>query len=115
MKLIVALAVLLLASGPAIAQRQNNAIERLPGCREADAQSLNDAFEQGVCLGEIVALIEAGPIFQDPYRFCKPPGATAGQAKQVIVSYIETVPTRMRESFVLLAVEALARAWPCGK
>jgi Rap1a immunity proteins len=45
--------------------------------------------------------------------FCQPKGVTRGQARAVVIKYIEARPQRMHEDFGMLAVEALKAAWPC--
>jgi Rap1a immunity proteins len=119
MRLIAVLGVLLvLAPDYSAAQGSNNANERMPGCRDLihdGSRDQSDAASQGLCLGEVVALLELAPLLPEPFRSCKPPGATPGQAVRVIVQYIDNAPERSHLNFILLAAAALARAWPCDK
>jgi hypothetical protein len=40
---------------------------------------------------------------------------TIAPAIGVTVTYLEAKPERLNESFVLLALEAFAQAWPCKR
>lgn len=45
---------------------------------------------------------------------CPPQTAIMSQTVKVVVQYLDVRPARLHESFVLLALEALIAAWPCG-
>jgi hypothetical protein len=51
----------------------------------------------------------------DDYRmlFCPPPGVTLGQAKAVIVKYLDDNPKQLHLPIVPLALNALSNQWPC--
>jgi hypothetical protein len=76
-------------------------------CRVAVAQT-----DQGICTGIIDTIGLMGVAF---HRVCLPNGVTTRQAVAVVVQYIDKRPARMHEAFKILAIEALAAAWPCKK
>lgn len=71
----------------------------MPGCRALVAGRDEVAFRQGVCLVTVVTLTE--------YVGCAPPQATGGQVVRVVATYIDGLPARLHEDFVVLAREAL--------
>lgn len=94
------------ASGQSVDTSSANWV--MPGCLGTS----ND-FRQGVCSGEVEALVVIGQLLPIGQRFCTPTGSTRGQAVRVVVAYIQQNPARTHEPFATLAVEALRRAWPC--
>jgi hypothetical protein len=84
----------------------------MEGCRGLIKESPGD-FRQGVCSGEVGALVAVGQGLPGNNRFCFPAGSTRGQAVRIVVAYIDQNPARLHELFATLAIEALHRAWPC--
>jgi hypothetical protein len=88
----------------------------LAACKEKPDSS---ATERGNCWGKIETLYMLAFFGnRDRYlgtasRFCPADGATISQTKKVVIKYIEDRPERLHEAFLLLAVEALRKAWPC--
>lgn len=80
----------------------------MPGCRQFLIGNTQFHFLEGNCNG-IVETLE----FMSP-DLCVPPGSTLGEAVRIVVQYIDARPIRLQENFRLLALEALASAWPCG-
>ncbi|MGA2891328.1 MAG: Rap1a/Tai family immunity protein [Xanthobacteraceae bacterium] len=74
----------------------------------------DDALLTGVCLGEIEALnwIALG-IHNERLRSCAPTMVTRSQLAKVVVAYLQQNAAQLREPFQSLALEALARIWPC--
>jgi Rap1a immunity proteins len=56
-------------------------------------------------------------VARDAYapRICLPREVTDEQIVKVVVQYIDSQPARLHEDFVLLAMEALRKTWPCGR
>lgn len=108
---------LLLISNLVLAQSVNSGTARLAGCRNVlssqATQDPNNLMSQGVCAGEMTALIAASPFLQKEYAFCKPEKATVMQAIQIVLAATDRTPERNHLDFVVLAIDALARAWPC--
>jgi hypothetical protein len=109
-----------------VAAAQDNAVSDktvsgkylLEGCRViagANAVTTGDSFQAGICLGEINALIwaDAGN-YDENIRSCVPDGTTAQQMARVIVAFFDKNPKRLSEPFEGLALEGLARTWPCA-
>jgi hypothetical protein len=113
---------------PAIAEETDvdSANYLMPGCRELVNGGNPDDFRSGFCAGTITTL----RILSDAGRFrflwgghsdersvalgfCIPPNASNGQAARIVVQYIDAQPARWNESFYMLAIEALGKAWPC--
>ncbi len=107
-------AVLALNCGVAWAADTASADDMMPGCRgwlektTADAEPL-DILVQGLCVGLVGGVGYAAP------GVCAPPDSTNEQALRIVVQYIDARPTRRREAFLKLALEALRRAWPCNR
>lgn len=108
-----------LAAAQLVAQDAYSANARLRGCQNSNDEvaNLSDAMDFGMCLGVVATLMNLSRdgVLQYPYNFCAPTEATIGQAKRVIVRYIEMIPERMHQDIFGLALEALQHAWPCGK
>jgi len=119
MNSVLAAGLIVLCGNAAFADSSNSGNIRLPGCHNAAAGSPvageADAMGRGICLGEITALIAMSGFLQRPYAFCVPSGGTAGQATRIVLKAIEGAPERTHIDFVVLAIDALARAWPCQK
>lgn len=76
----------------------------------------DDVLQAGVCLGEIEALnFVAQGLGNERLRACMPPGITRLEKLRVVVVYVDQNQDRLHEPFEVLALEALARGWPCPK
>ena len=119
MKALLIMVSLLLSNDMVFAQSMNSGNARLPGCRGVIAnqatQDPNSLMSQGICAGEMIALIAASPFLQKEYAFCKPENTTVSQAIQIVLKATDTAPERNNTDFVVLAIDALARAWPCNE
>jgi hypothetical protein len=73
----------------------------------------DDAAARGLCAGQMAALFAVGDWLQKPYAFCKPPEAKLDQGIRIVVKAADASPDRTHLDFVALAIDALARAWPC--
>jgi len=83
----------------------------ITSCRAfADDDSRSQApFDDGFCGGVVVGLAYADP------TICVPKGLAYRQSVRVVIQYIDERPSRMHESFVELATEALRSAWRCKR
>jgi hypothetical protein len=82
----------------------------LPGCRDLIVlDNRRNEFAQGVCAGIVGSMF----YFSERFGFCVPATATGAELVGVIVVYIEQLPARRTEPFEELALEALAKTWPC--
>ena len=83
----------------------------ISSCRAfADENSSSKTpFDDGFCGGVVVGLAYADP------TICVPKGLAYRQSVRVVIQYIEERPSRMHESFVELATEALRSAWRCKR
>jgi hypothetical protein len=117
----ITLSVALISS--ADAQTSESANYKLPACRDFNAaadnnldvsralvQDANRLFRAASCGGEVDGVANT---LEDTGQICQPRGVTRGQVMAVVMSYVERIPERHNESFTVLAIEALKRAWPC--
>jgi hypothetical protein len=90
----------------------------LPACQaelNGPAGSIAHVHDAGICNGVIKGLMTVADVLPPSLRFCIPDGMTIAPAIGVTVTYLEAKPERLNESFVLLALEAFAQAWPCKR
>jgi hypothetical protein len=90
----------------------------LPACKtelNGPADNIGHVHDAGICNGVIKGLMTVADVLPPTLRFCIPDGMTIAPAIGVTVAYLEAKPERRNESFVLLALEAFADAWPCKK
>jgi hypothetical protein len=73
------------------------------------------AFKQGTCNGVIRVLLRRGEDLPEGRRNCAPNNVSHGQAARIMVTFMEAYPQLLHIDFVDLAIEALARAFPCKK
>src|SRR5215472_12052052 len=81
----------------------------ISGCQNFLAGNDTSLLVQGMCFGEVTALFEtfAGK--------CAPPDVPGQQLMHTVVEYIDSQPrARLNEPFNHLAIEAMAKAWPCS-
>ena len=101
-------AALILSPTLTSAKDYNTANEVMPGCRSfVRNEGRGGGPPDTYCAG----LVEG--LFYASRNICAPPGVTNAQAIGVIIAFIDARPARMRESFKMLAEEAMAAAWPC--
>jgi Rap1a immunity proteins len=99
---------------PAAAEEDmNSANYIMPACRGALGVPAG-TFMQGLCFGEISALMAISWVIEDPFKFCPSFSVTSEQGVRVVVTYIDAIPHRHHEPFVTLALEGLRKAWPCS-
>jgi hypothetical protein len=90
----------------------------LPACKtelNGPADNTAHVHDAGICNGVIKGLMTVADVLPPSLRFCIPDGMTIAPAIGVTVAYLEAKPERRNESFVLLALEAFADAWPCKR
>lgn len=87
----------------------------LPMCRmgiDSDGQ-LN--VWVGQCGGAIAALAYMAPAFEAAERFCPPKGYSVLQARRIVVRYMEQRPEDLHLNYLVLALRAMQKAWPCSR
>lgn len=96
------------------AQEQHTANFLLSACRDLtlDGDPTN-SFVVGYCAGEISVVTVTARQLPQKVRSCPPLTAPLSQRAKVVVSYLDRNPARLHESFIILAMEAFAEAWPC--
>jgi hypothetical protein len=83
----------------------------LPACKALVSSSTKESLMlQGFCGGMVSGI---AVMAQVPKAVCIPDAASALQMVRVVVQYLEARPNRLHERFEGLALEALAKAWPC--
>jgi hypothetical protein len=73
-------------------------------------------MEMGRCAGEVMGV--AGMLTMSnagSFPACVPAEATPAQLISVVVTTLKQNPAHLHENFQLLAVAAMANAWPCPK
>jgi hypothetical protein len=73
------------------------------------------AMQMGFCQGSIdaIAWLNSVGLVLSGVWWCVPQGVDNDQMLRVVIRYVDARPQRHHESFALLALEALAAAWPC--
>ena len=104
----------LICAGSTWAQDLSSANATMPGCRnyvqnDGRPRSAQDAFDQGICLGIVKAIVVTDA------NMCPPASAVLAQAMRVVTQYIDSRPARLHEDFIVLTIEALRTAWPCKR
>ena len=114
----VAIAVICLWSSLASAQNVASASYYLPGCKaynEPGEPPVPVALRMTKCTGVIETLMILGGSkkLASDSQLCFPDGITAKQVTAAVTQYLEQHPTRQKETFVPLALEAMRAAWAC--
>lgn len=84
---------------------------QMPGCHTFVAKGAVDPLS-GYCLGTVSGV---WGMATESHQVCAPSDVTSGQAVRVVVQFTDARPARWHEPLLLLALEALTTAWPCGK
>ena len=79
----------------------------LPGDKNRSYMFIDYVAIQATCTAQINAIVDTSD------KVCPPDKSSYLQAQQVVVSYIDQRPTRLKERFTKLALEALVATWPC--
>jgi hypothetical protein len=104
--------VLLLAtSGEATAQATLPASSMVPGCQEF--LETKATYNAGRCAGIGMTLMYMGPGLVPQAKHCAPDAATVSQIVRVVLSFIEAQPQLGQQEFMLVALGALRKEWPC--
>ena len=101
-----------LGAYPAFAQKDIYSADYLmPGCRAFLRADTGNTHLRGYCVDLVMG------VARDAYapRICLPREVTDEQIVRVVVQYIDSQPARLHEDFVVLAIEALRKTWPCGR
>lgn len=102
----------LLGGYPAFAQEDiYSANYVMPGCRDFLGKGTGSAHLGGYCVGLVIG------VARHAYApsICLPREVTDEQIVSVVVQYIDSQPARLQEDFVVLAMEALRKTWPCAR
>ena len=83
----------------------------MPGCRDFLGTGTSSAHVGDYCVGLVTGVARYA---YEP-SICLPRDVTDEQIVRVVVQYIDSQPARLQEDFVLLATEALRKAWPCKR
>jgi Rap1a immunity proteins len=114
----VALALTATAAG-AVEKDTSSANYMMPGCKyglDPDKGPSILMFDAGVCVGIVGGIAHMlDPRNRGDWCADIPASATRQQMVRVVVRFIEARPNLMHQDFMLLALMALADAWPCKK
>src|SRR5262245_49515819 len=124
---ITVVALVLAAPAAAVKKWPDRGIDLLDACRQAqrlrDGERGSDgqSYEAGYCLGMIAGMLHMHAqvrAFNELPRplFCLPEDTTitVGQARLIVVCYLETHPEWLHRNPDALVVEALHEAFPCA-
>jgi hypothetical protein len=101
------IALWILLPAPSFSQSGNELIQACKSDRSAGE------FLIGECAGIIEAVLYYGKSLPGGLSFCAPLTTTNGQARAVVVAYMNAHPERLDEHAAELAAEALHSVWPC--
>lgn len=77
-------------------------------------RTLDEAARSGDCSGMIATLMAVGSHLQPNMRICAPSNATPLQGVKVFRKFMQDHPERLHQASIVLAIDALRAAWPCG-
>jgi len=97
-------------ASPQATSRTYSADFYISGCKDFLAGKSD--FFSGRCVGAIEVL---DALNLDTKTYCPPETTSNLQRVQAVVGYIDARPQRKQEDFRLLAMEAMAKTWPCKK
>lgn len=80
----------------------------------SDAETLHGMFCLGFAEGLTMGIMAADGA-HGQHTFCEPDNVTNLQIVRIVRKYIADHPEKAHEVTAVLAVEALSRAFPCGK
>ena len=78
-----------------------------------DCNSQDYAYGQGYCYGFVTGTWHAFRSIAGQEWFCEPGDATVKRMVEVVVAYLAEHPERLRESALLLTLDAYREAFPC--
>ncbi len=111
--------IIVMAVSPGVAQAQlNRGDDVVQHCATLMAPGTQATFSEGTCAGAVAALRNAQTRIRDPkgrQRYCIPDGVTYGQVILAVTKGINSRPHDQKQLFVDLAIDELAKAWPCRK
>ena len=99
-----------------LAQAQpQTAGELLAACKAFVDSTLEEsnAFDGGICAGQIDALRNIGPSLEKDKRYCVPREITNLQATRVVIQWMERSGESLQQPFFAMAARALKQTWPC--
>ena len=111
-----ALAVAVLAcsldfSAEALSQEQTRGLNGYKLSRDCNSEDY--AFGQGYCYGFVTGTWHAFRSIAGQKWFCEPGDATVTKMVDTVVAYLADHPQRLRESALLLTLDAFKDAFPC--
>ena len=83
----------------------------IPGCRDFIGAGAGTAHLRGYCVDLVIGVARNAYV----PSICLPREVTDEQIVRVVVRYIDSQPAPLHEDFVLLAIEALRKTWPCSR
>jgi hypothetical protein len=106
------LAVAVLGADPAFVREDIYSADYvMPGCREFIGAGSGTTHLRGYCVDLVIGVARNAYV----PSICLPREVTDEQIVRVVVRYIDSQPARLHEDFVLLAIEALRKTWPCPR
>lgn len=111
--LLVLCCILHVSSASMAADDRASASRIMPGCRALPSDKnqsyifIDYVAAQATCTAQIDAIVDTSD------KVCPPDKSSYIQAQEVVVSYIDQRPARLKERFTKLALEALVATWPC--
>jgi Ssp1 endopeptidase immunity protein Rap1a len=119
MRLIV-LALAALLAGVVQVQARDSAKEMVTGCRDyvgvrkgVVAPERGDILAATECVATIETLFKVSEILDTNFRFCRPDGVTVNDGVELVVQEIEARPKMGHFPFVIMAIGAFQKRWPC--
>ena len=78
-----------------------------------DCNSEDYVYGQGYCYGYVAGTWHAFRSIAGQKWFCEPSDATVTKMVDAVVAYLAEHPERLRESALLLTLDAFKKAFPC--
>ena len=76
-------------------------------------ESASLAAAEGTCVGAISTAMRFGPMMNDKFRFCPPPGITPTEAIPIVLKYLDANPKALNFDLRDLANYVGRVTWPC--
>ncbi|MGK2287274.1 Rap1a/Tai family immunity protein [Pedomonas sp. V897] len=85
---------------------------------DTGSSGMKEAFDYGVCMGFIAGSLDYVQLINEAAKkniTCVPDGVTAGQAKDIVVKYLQNNPEKRHEPQPLVTIFAFQDAFPCSQ
>lgn len=111
-----AMAVLLCSLGASTEPFSQEQARGLNGYKlSRDCNAADYAYGQGYCYGYVTGTWHAFRSIAGQEWFCEPGDATVKMMVDAVVAYLAKHPQRLRESALLLTLDAFKEAFPCAQ